>query len=347
MTNHRRIVALCAALTLILSVLSGCGSGKKHTATDYTLFDTVTVITGYDSDRRFDEACEIVLDILTAYHNASDIYHEYAGINNACTLNQSAGTEPLEIPDELFALLSFGKKVYDTTNGMCNIAMGAVLSQWHECREEALNGGEARLPDDEALWEAAEHCKIDDIILDESNGTAYLSDSSMSIDLGAVAKGYAAEQAAEALEKAGYSGYAVSVGGNIRTVGKKLSESWIAGIQNPDTESEQSYVLRVRTDNAALVTSGVYQRNYTVDGVVYHHIISPETLYPKNDFLSVTILSADSGLADALSTAVFNMSYGDGLNYVNCMDDAEACWILADGTICYSDGFAEYIVEED
>ena len=336
------LLAVCLAGVLF----TGCGSAQKHTATDYTYFDTVTTIIGYDTTARFDEACTIVWDVLNAYHRASDIYHEYSGINNACTLNQNAGGGAMEIPEELMELLTFGKTMESETGGMCNIAMGAVLSLWHDCRESAENGGESQLPEEDALLAAAEHCSIDDLVLDEAAGTAELRDAEMSIDLGSIAKGYAVEAAAKALEEAGYTGYAISAGGNVRTVGTKPSGDWVAGIQNPDTESAESYVLRVSLSDASLVTSGVYQRYYTVDGVRYHHIISPETLAPKNEFLSVTIRCGDSGRADALSTAVFNMEFEDGLNYVNQLDDVEACWIFADGTLHYSDGFASYVIED-
>jgi thiamine biosynthesis lipoprotein len=95
----------------------------------------------------------------------------------------------------------------------------------------------------------------------------------------------------------------------------------------------------------SLVTSGSYQRYFELDGYRYHHIIHPETLRPENEFLSVSILSTDSGVADALSTAVFNMSLEDGLFFIRGLPDTEACWILADGSVYYSDGFEEYLVK--
>lgn len=345
MGHSRRTAALFLIFALSSVLLTGCGA-KKQTVTDYTCFDTVTVITGYDTDERFAAASELVLETLRAYHRASDIYHEYAEINNACTLNAAAGGAALSVPPELMELLVFGRTMAERTNGMCNIAMGAVLALWHDCREAALNGETAQLPDSASLAAAAEHCRMEDIVLDEAAGTARLADAEMRVDLGAVAKGYAVERAAQKLAAAGYTGYAISAGGNVRTVGAKPSGSWIAGIQNPDTGSDIPYLLRVSLDDAALVTSGVYQRYYEVDGVRYHHILSPETLYPKNDFLSVTIRCADSGLADALSTAVFNMPFSDGLDYVNQMGGVEACWILADGTLRFSDGFSDYILED-
>ncbi len=340
----RRAAAAVLAAALLLA-LTGCGAPQRYSRSWYTWFDTVTTLTGYGSARDFDAACALTEETLETYHRLCDIYHEYGDMNNARTINLAAGRSPVETAPELRQVLSFGKEVHSLTGGMCSIAMGAVLSQWHDRREAALNGGEARLPDKTSLRAAAEHGDIDDLVIDDAAGTVYLADPRMSLDLGAVAKGFAAEQAARALEAAGYTGYALSVGGNVRTVGGKADGSaWVAGIQDPDADSDSAYVLRLGLRDASLVTSGSYQRFYEVDGVRYHHIISPETLFPRNDFLSVSILCPDSGLADALSTAVFNMELEDGWSFINHMDGVEACWILADGTVRYSDGLEAYIL---
>ena len=338
---HRRVAAT-ALLAVLLLTFTGCGAPERRTATYYTYFDTVTTVTGYGSEKEFAAACAIVEDVLSRYHEACDIYHQYSGKINACTVNLQAGNGPMAPEPELLEVLAFGREIYDRTDGMCNIAMGAVLSLWHDCRETALSGGAPSVPSAEALQAAAEHCNIEDLILDMDAGTVELRDPAMTLDLGAVAKGYAAERAVQALTEAGYSGYALNLGGNVRTTGTKADgEPWVAGIQDP---AGDDYLLRVALTDAALVTSGSYQRYYELDGVRYHHIISPETLYPKNDLLSVSILADDSGLADALSTAVFNMPPEHGLNYVNQLEAVEACWVLTDGTIVYSDGFSDYIL---
>lgn len=341
MKKRRRGLAGLLAAALLTS-LWGCGTSQRRSVTWYTYFDTVTTVTGYGSERQFRAACDIIEDVLLRYHRATDIYHEYSGVVNARTVNLRAGAGPVSPAPELMEVLTFGREVYDLTEGQCDIALGAVLSLWHERREAALSGETPRLPEETALKEAGRHCDIRDLILDPAAGTAELRDSAMSLDLGAVAKGYAAEKAAAALRSAGYTGYAINLGGNVRTLGTKPGgEPWAVGIQNP---AGQGDLLRLKLADAALVTSGSYQRYYTVDGVDYHHIISPETLYPRNDYLSVTVLTGDSGLADALSTGLFNMDLKTGMNYVNQMEGTEACWVLADGEVVYSDGFEAYIL---
>ena len=338
----------CAALLLVLALcagFAGCGGTEKHEKTWYTWFDTVTTVIGYSSEKDFSAACAVVEDVLERYHRAADIYHEYGGTVNACTVNRLAGQGPVQAAPELLELLAFGREMYALTDGNCNIAMGAVLSIWHDCREAALSGGAARVPGLEELQEAMSHCRIEDLILDEKAGTAELADPLMRLDLGAVAKGYAAEKAAQALEEAGYTGYALNLGGNVRTVGTKPGgDPWVAGVQEPTEDGDSAYRLRVSLSDAALVTSGSYQRFFEVDGVRYHHIISPDTLFPINDYLSVTILCPNSGLADALSTAVFNMDLPEGTAFVNGLEGTEACWILADGSVQYTEGFKNYIL---
>ncbi len=340
----KRLPALALAL-LLLAASAGCGGGTRHSKTYYTWFDTVTTVTGYGSAKSFESACAIVEDTLERYHKACDIYYQYAGVVNACDLNTMAGKGPVQAAPELLEVLAFGKEICELTDGMCNIAMGSVFSLWHDCREAVMNGAVPYLPEDAALLEAARHCRIDDVLLDLEVGTAELADPDMRIDLGAVGKGFAAEKAARALEAAGYTGYALNLGGNVRTLGTKPGrEAWVAGIQDPEQASESAYILRVSLEGAALVTSGSYQRFFDFNGVRYHHIISPQTLYPKNDFLSVTIRAGDSGLADALSTAVFNMTVDDGYNFINSLEGVEACWVLANGDIRYSRGFRQYLL---
>ena len=139
----------------------------------------------------------------------------------------------------------------------------------------------------------------------------------------------------------------ISVGGNVCAVGTKLDGTiWKVGIQNPDSESVEKYVQKVNIKDCCVVTSGNYQRYYTVDGIKYCHIIEPETLMPSDYFASVTIIAEDSGVADAMSTAVYNMSLEEGIVFVNGMDNVEAMWILENGSIYYSAQFEAYLVEE-
>ena len=148
------------------------------------------------------------------------------------------------------------------------------------------------------------------------------------------------EKVARLLETEGCQSAALNAGGNVRTVGlKPTGEKWNIAVTNPDTSSSQAYVDTVETGDASVVTSGIYQRFFEYEGRRYHHIIDKDTLMPEQRYLSVTIVTADSGYADALSTAVFNMSLEDGREFVEGLDGVEVMWVLMDKSMEYSSGF--------
>ena len=194
------------------------------------------------------------------------------------------------------------------------------------------------------LIEAEKHTDIDKIIVDEKNMTVYLEDPEMSIDVGSIGKGYAVEQVCKMVEEKGFKNALISVGGNVRAIGNKgiNNEKWKVGIQNPNVKSKEKNIETVSLENISLVTSGDYQRYYTVDGVDYNHIINEKTLMPSEYFKSVTIICKDSGLADALSTAIFNMPFEEGYEFINSINDVEAFWVLKNGEKKYSKGFSYY-----
>jgi len=343
--------AISAILVFCLGagVLSACGKNTELTryqATFLSLFDTVTVIAGYEEDSdTFSEKAQEIHDALLVYHQLYDIYNDYDGINNIKTINDNAGIQPVKVDDRIIDLLELAKEMYDWTGGMMNVAMGNVLSLWHDAREISTDDPEnAYLPSMEDLTAAAAHTDIDKMVIDRENGTVYLEDPEMSLDVGAIGKGYAVEAVCRAMAESGLSHYVVSVGGNIRAIGDQYEGmNWKIAVEDPNDRG--NVLLYLSINDMSVVTSGIYQRYFTVDGVRYHHIIDPVSLYPKNDYASVTILTGDSAVADALSTALFNMAQEDGLSLVESMEDTEAMWIYPDGTQKFSSGFQSYVTE--
>lgn len=151
--------------------LSACSMQKekvRYSKAYLEFFDTVTQIVGYEEDEEtFSQNCEKVYSLFEEYHQLTDIYHSYEGVNNVRTINRSAGIEPVKVDEKLIDLLEFSKEMYTVTNGKCNIAMGSVLSIWHKYREQGIDDPEsAELPPVEDLVSASEHCSIDDLIID-------------------------------------------------------------------------------------------------------------------------------------------------------------------------------------
>ena len=171
---------------------------------------------------------------------------------------------------------------------------------------------------------------------DEKN-TVRRTDPRALIDVGAIGKGYATEKAAQYLESKGCTSYVLNIGGNIRIVGTKVNgDGWVTGIKNPLDPEIYAYYTKIA--DTSCVTSGDYERYFMVDNVKYHHIIDEETLMPAEYFSSVTIITKDSGLADTLSTALFCMSYEEGLELVESLDGVEVLWIFKDGEQKTTDG---------
>ena len=339
----RKILSLILAAVLF----TGCAapqdtiSKKRYQASFLTLFDTVTSIVGYaESEEEFEKITDEIHDQLEAYHQFFDIYQTYEGINNIKTINDQAGIAPVEVHPVLISFLQECREYYEVTGGAVNVAMGSVLSLWHEARNEGINDPErAKLPDTEALKEAAKHCSFDTVIIDEEYSTVYLEDPQQRLDVGAIAKGWSTQKVCENLP----DGFLVSVGGNVCASGPKPENngSWVVGIQDPEGGADD-YLHTIYVNQESVVTSGDYQRYYTVEGKEYHHIIDPDTLYPSDKWKSVSIICTDSGLGDALSTALFLLDLEEGQKLLDKYD-AHAVWVDLEGETYYSPGFKELI----
>lgn len=350
----KRVIAAAIAMMLLLC-LGGCKPQGKTKYTEYSFdyFDTATTLVGYaDSKEEFDAVAAEIKGLLKEYHQLYNIYTRYEGVVNLCTVNdlKDGAHQRVQVDQKIMDLLLYARELYEVTGGKMNIAMGSVLSIWHQYRTEGLENPEnAALPPLEKLQAAAAHTDIQKMVLDEENSTVFLADPAMSLDVGAIAKGYATEQIALYLEEKGITGYILNVGGNVRCVGSRPGgEPWAVGVENPDPEeTEKPYIAYLHLQGKSLVTSGSYQRYYMVDGVRYHHIIDPATLMPGTNFRSVSVLCTDSGRADALSTALFSMSYEEGKALIEGLSDAEAMWVLPDGEQRYSSGFEAYTYQPE
>lgn len=338
---------IIAILMFLLSFsLFGCETPtpeietKQYTASFLSLFDTVTYIVGLsESKEEFEVEAQIIHDKLEVYHKLFDIYNTYEGINNIKVINDNAGKKEVQVDPIIIDFLLECKEYYYITNGKVNIAMGSILSLWHDARTEGINNPfEAKLPDIEKLIEAKEHISFDSIVINEELSTVYISDSMCKLDVGAIAKGWSVQKVCEELKE----GFLLSVGGNVCATGPKTEKNtpWVVGIQKHNSNTEYIHTLNIK--KGSVVTSGDYQRRYTVEGKQYHHIIDPVTLYPANYWHSVTIICDDSKVADMLSTALFLLPLEEGKAILKQFS-AEAVWVDLDDQVFYSSGFYKFI----
>ena len=338
----KRVLSLILLACLLLAGCTPADNGPKlYDASFLTLFDTITTIKGYaDSKEAFAETAQAIHDELLTYHQLFDIYNDYEGVNNIKTINDNAGIAPVVVDRAVIDMLNDCRLYYEKTGGRVNVAMGSVLALWHDARSSGINDPvHAALPEEDALKEAAQHTDMELLIIDEEASTVYLADPDMRLDVGAIAKGWATQKAAEQSPE----GLLISVGGNVCATGPKTEagDAWVIGVRDPEGEADD-YVHTIFVKNGSVVTSGDYQRAYMVDGRMYHHIIDPDTLFPAEFWRSVTVVCADSGAADALSTALFTLPLEEGQALLDQFG-AQAMWVAADGSIYYSPGFEDMI----
>lgn len=338
------LCALCLAL-----FLPGHAEMNRYNSVFMDTFDTVITLIGYaDSQKTYDAWSNAVHQQYIYMHKLFDTYHSYEneGIVSVYTLNQKAAQEPVKVDPILYGLLKFCKSHYEICQEQTNVAMGAVLSIWHEYRDAGLSDPlHAQLPPMDQLEAAVPHTDIDNLILDDENMTVYFADPDMKLDVGAVAKGYATEIVSQMLLSGDMNSFIISAGGNVRLGNPPLDgrKGWGVGIQDPDGAvfGMSDIVETLFLSNGSVVTSGDYQRFYTVDGKNYHHLIDPDTLMPADHFRSVSIITRDSGWADMLSTAAYLMPYDQSRAFIESLDGVEAMWIFPDGSKEMTDGAAK------
>ena len=344
----KKTVAITLIIILILGSFVGCQNTNNYTKYDYSFFGTfntiVQVIAYTKNEEEFTSYMTLLEERFFELHKLYDRFNDYEGINNIKTINDNAGIKPVKVEKEIIDLILFAKDLYSKTGNLTNIAMGAVTDIWNEYREEGTSDPEnAQIPPMSLLESAGEHTDINKIIVNQEEGTIYILDPDMKIDVGAVAKGFATEIVAKEMEQKGLNSAMISAGGNIRAIGKPLDgikDKWGVGIQNPDrTIFDEARVLElIFITDASVVSSGDYQRYYIVDGEIFHHIVHPETLMPTNYYRQVTIVTPDSGVADFYSTAVFLLPFEESKQLVDSVDNLEAIWVFADGNIHATEG---------
>jgi len=349
----KNILLRLGALLLLLSLaltLFGCTepAPKKQSHAFYGCFgpNLPATLTDYSgmAESEFNSLCARLEEQAILYHKLFDIYNSYESDsdgrahNNIKVINDRSG-EPVKVCRELFDFLLYAKELYTLTEGRMNIAMGAVLRLWHEKREAGRGKPNAQLPDAQALAEAKAHTDINKLVLDEDTLTVTLLDKEMSLDVGAVGKGYAALILKGMLEEAGATSFVINLAGNLTAVGERPDgNGWRTGIQKADVYGSAEYYGYFTLKNSSCSTSGDYENYYYVDGKRYHHIINPDTLYPDSYYRSVTVVSDNPALTDAFSTALFTLPIEQSQALAEKLQ-LRVLWVLSDESIVKTDGF--------
>ena len=319
------------------------GELVRFTDIQLGLMDTLFQFIGYsDSQENFNAQLAHVKAEMQRLHNLFTTFEEVPGVNNLWLVNQQAGIAPVVVDASILTLVQAGIDAYHQTNGLTNIAMGSVIRMWHDQRNLAQDGGVPTVPLYADLRAAMDHVNINDIIIDTQASTLFIDNPHMTLDVGAIAKGYAIERAVEIAESVGLHHFLISAGGDLRMLaGPPATGRWATGIQNPLSPDDGSIIDAVRGEHLSVVTSGTYQRYFEVDGIRFHHIIDPRTLFPADQYMSLTIIHDDSLMAEVLSTVLYMLSPEESQPILNALG-GYAMWVTYDGAIVVSDGYSQF-----
>ena len=331
MRNTKRSCKRLALLAALALLLTGCAGGREAEKHEKQLFamDTVMFLTTYGAAG--DDALAAATDVINGL--AADLDPEKEG-GSVAALNAGAGGA-VAVSADCLAVLDAALAVGRETGGALDPALYPVIRAW------GFTTGEYRVPDQGELEALLEQKHTDAIELDTAAGTATLG-ADMAVSLGAVAKGYAAQKAVEAMAAAGAEQAILSLGGNVQTLGQTRPDGspWQVAVTDPHDTG--SYVGTLSVGQTAVVTSGGYQRYFEQDGRTYIHILDPATGRPvENDLLSVTVVTADGTRADGLSTALFVLGAEAALDYAAAHEDVELVLITRDDRVIVTAGLAE------
>lgn len=341
--RNRHIKAVIIGIPLLALLagqlyLSFFKSREYHS--DEFLMDTLVSISTYGTDT--DLLQQATQDAFAEMRRLSDLTNRFVvegstvERSDVARINEMAGISAVKVNEDVFAMLKAAKEYSVMTNGAFDLTIGPLMDLW------GFGSPKQHVPTPEELQKTLGLVDWGKLILDEKNRTVFLAQRGMSLDLGAVAKGYAVEKAALVLQEKGIENALINAGGNIRVLGaKKENQPWKIGIQDPRDSSELLAILNL--ENGSAVTSGDYNRTFTVENKQYHHIVSPLTGYPAEFNMSVTVITPDSFQGDLLSTALFLLDSEDALRLAESLPDTEAIIVTEENKILVTSGLKDRI----
>lgn len=320
-------IILLASLLCILVYLF-FNKKEEYTKNIYYM-DTYIYVKIYEANKdKAKDALNKIEQIYKEYHELTDRYNHYDGITNIYDIyHNTLEDDTLTLDSRLYEILEYAdswhKKYYKL-----NIKMGNIIDVWKKYRDNKEG-----IPTKEEL---TENSYIVDLVLLEDNK---ILNNHPNLDLGSIAKGYVTEVVGDYLESIGIKEYLINAGGNVKVGNSYNKDYYKIGVQSPIESGELLTI--VKGDNISVVTSGGYERNYIYNGITYHHIIDPDTLFPSNYMKGVTVISKDSALGDVLSTILFLMSIEEGQTFIKDYD-VEVIWYTNDDKIIRSENFSNY-----
>ena len=314
----------CLFLLLVLSLASCKPAVKKESRTVFAL-GTVCSIQVFTEKSQTEvesilQTCTRRLEELERHLSAN------AEFSTLIDINKVAGVSAVNVPADIYPLFERAMFFAEKTDGAFNPAIGGVVKLWN------IGFENARKPEDQDIQEALSRTDYKDVQL---TGTAvFLKKEGMKLDLGAIAKGFAADELTRIVKQAGIMHAVIDIGGTIAAVGVRPDgKRWNIGIRDPRIRQGQP-IISAPIENRSISTSGSYERYFEQDGVRYHHIIDPATGYPvRSNMIAVSIFADSATDADALSTACFVLGYEKAVKLLAGLSNTEALFIFSDNSI--------------
>ncbi|MFA9398169.1 MAG: FAD:protein FMN transferase [Clostridiaceae bacterium] len=251
-------------------------------------------------------------------------------------INENAGIGYVEVSSDTLYVLEKGKYYSEISNGKFDITIGNLSELWN------ISGGNTVIPDEDSINKSLNNVDYNNLDIEYEKSQVSLIEAGMELDLGGIAKGYAADQVVKILKDNNVDSAIINLGGNVYILGRKSeSTEYRIGIQDPFYKNDD-YLGVVQVENKAVITSGIYERYFEKDGIIYHHILDTKTGYPiDNDLLSVTVITSSSIDGDSLSTLLFAYGLEHGLEYANSVADIDAIFVTKDKEIYLTEGIKE------
>jgi len=287
-------------------LLSSCSANRlsayKKSKALLDTFVTITVVAA--SQDMADKAIEDAFNVIEKF---GDLVNFYSDKSELSAINRNAGIREVRVSPETFDIIEKALFVSEKSGGAFDPTIGPEIKLWDFLKKVK--------PSDAEIRKNLPLVNYKNIIIDRTKSTVFLSRRDMLLDLGGIAKGFAADLAVQSLKQKGISSGLVAVAGDIKAFGLKPDKKpWIVGIKNPRQKSNDDEIIaRVPLSDKAISTSGDYERYFIMDGKRFHHLLIPKSGYPANTCQSVSVIADQGVMTDAFSTAFFVLGPERGL----------------------------------
>ncbi|MGA2839153.1 MAG: FAD:protein FMN transferase [Steroidobacteraceae bacterium] len=322
----REYVTRAWFLTLLACLALPAHAEWVRRVTDGIMGTRITVELWADDKDKADRAIDAVLDSM---RHVDETMSTYKPTSEVSLVNAKAADGPMPITKELFDLLTTAKEYSVITEGAFDITYASV-GYMYDFRNHIR-------PSEGQIQKALPAVDYRHVLLDPKKQTVQFSQKGVRIDLGGIAKGYSVDRGIEVLKSLGFTRAYVSAGGDSRIIGDRFGKPWMVGIRDP-TKGEGAVITRIPLVDAAISTSGDYERYFEEDGVRYHHIIDPHTGHSASKVRSATIIGPNATRTDGLSKTAFVLGPEKAMEIYNRIDDIDVIIVKLDGTVIHSKG---------